>query len=310
MIHSDIPLQSEAHTVESIQAKAESHEQGFVHLTYQDATLDVSIHGAHVMSWIPSPETGEVFWTGGYETRPGKDCWGGVPLIWPWFIVGIEDEPKAPFHGLARFATWQLTEFHQSMDGEPTCATFELAGDLKTAQGSAVPLAAKLKIQLDDKLRLTLVTENVGSVPYRIEHGFHSYFKVGDVTKIRIDGLEGTEVQDNNLPGAPRSIQLTPVTIDGPAGRFYRPFPKSVRVEDPVLGRVITLRSDEASQLVLWNSGPVRTQNGNKTGEPDWQTQIALEPVNILEKHILLDPGETTQLSLLVETAPLNFSAQ
>lgn len=290
-------------TAESLTAAAEASETGVLTLAHGDASIALSLHGANLVSYVPSQEVGEVIWTGGYATLPGKDCWGGVPIVWPWFMMGNGETPKGPFHGPARFATWEILDLTQT--AEATELLFGLPSPQETRAGEVIPLEAELRIRLGDTLTLQLITRNPSETSQPLEHCFHAYFKVGDVTRIRIDGLQGTEVQDNRKPGGERGTQLIPVTLDGPAARIYRPFPDQVILEDPVLARRLALRSPEAAQLVLWNSGPVREENGNSTGEAEWRTQLALEPLRGLEEAITLEPGEAARLTLEIEATAL-----
>lgn len=286
--------------IEPIETTALESPHGLITLEHGAARCTVSLHGANVISYQPTPEIGEVIWTGGYLTEPGKDCWGGIPLVWPWFMMGQGESPKGPFHGVARFATWKVVNYQAGDDQTDTVLTLGLSGPLAARNGSPIPLEAELVIALGESLKLTLHTVNRGTEPYPLEHCYHAYFKVGDVTQITIGGLEGTELQDNRAGGA-RQAQQGQVTLDGPAARIFRPFPNSVVLHDPVLTRTLTLISPEATQLVLWNSGPVRTENGNQTGEPEWQTQLALEPLQGLEHQQLIAPGESSQLTLEIQ---------
>jgi glucose-6-phosphate 1-epimerase len=276
-------------------------------LSYGEMRAVVSLHGATLTSFIPSPAIGEVIWTGGHEPAPGDDCWGGIPLVWPWFMSGTGESPKGPFHGVARFAKWEVLDI--SKNSSFTELRLKLPGLLESASGEPVQLEAELRVRLSDTLTLELITTNPTDRSQPLEHCFHSYFFVGDVTRIRINGLEDSEVQDNLLPtGSPRSKQAGTVTLQGPAARIFRPFPDEVSVEDPVLNRRIRLRSPEAAQLVLWNSGTPRIENNRPTGEVEWQTQIALEPLRGLEQILTLAPGEKARLSLEIEVEPLTPS--
>jgi len=290
-------------TAESLIAEAEQNESGILTVRHGDAFFSVSVHGANLLSYRPSPKVGEVIWTGGYEPLPGKDCWGGIPIVWPWFMMGNGEKPQGPFHGPARFATWKILDLNRTEAA--TELRLGLPGPLESAAGQPISLEAELRIRLADTLRLELITRNPSTQAQPLEHCLHAYFQVGDVTRVRIDGLQGSEVQDNREPGAPRATQFIPVTLDGPAARIYRPFPEEVTLEDPVLRRRITLRSPEAAQLVLWNAGPIREENGHLTGEAEWRTQLALEPLRGLEEAITLAPGREARLSLEIAATPL-----
>jgi len=291
-------------TVEDLIVASRNNQSGLLTLTHRDAVVAISVHGANLVSYVPSQAIGDVIWTGGYESAAGKDCWGGIPLVWPWFMMGNGDRPKGPFHGPARFATWETLELNRTKTA--TELRLGLPGPQETRAGEVIPLEAELRVRLGDSLTLELITRNPSDRPHTLEHCFHAYFKVGDVTRIQINGLEGTKVQDNRRPGSPRETQSRPVSVNGPAARIYRPFPDTVTVADPVLGRRITLSAAEAAQLVLWNAGPLREENGRPTGEAEWRTQLALEPLCGLENAITIAPGDEARLSLEIQATALD----
>lgn len=272
-------------------------------LTAGEARTTVSLHGAQVMSYIPATNLGEVIWTGGHAPAPGTDCWGGIPLVWPWFMTGHGPDHRGPFHGPARRSGWSL-DSRDTADGLAR-ATFVPTTRLADAAGAPIPLDPRLTVTLAaDSLRLDLATTNPTDTGQPLEHCFHSYFRVGDVTRLSVHGLEGTTVQDNRRPGSPQEVQLIPLTLDGPAARIFRPFPARVTIDDPVLGRRIVLQAPGARQLVLWNAGPPRTENGNQTGEAEWQSQLAIEPLTGIEHQLTLEPGGHATLTLEITCQP------
>jgi len=274
----------------------------FLELRSRTATARVALHGAQVMSFIAGG--GEVLWTGPYQITPGKDCWGGIPLCWPWFMTGTGDKPIVPFHGPARFSNWSLVG-SDDIEGGGVRAVLELKGPVRAGDGVEFSLDARLTLTLAESLRIELTTRNTGSRRILLEHCFHSYFRVGDVTRTVLKGLEGTERIDNLSP-QPVPVPMThPLTTNGPASQNFRPFPARLRIEDPVLGRCITLSSQAASHLVLWNSGPVREQDGRTTGEHEWRTQLALEPLRGLDKAVNLGPGQTASLDMEISVSEL-----
>lgn len=285
-------------------ARNEAGDPKVLTLQSGSARAVLSTWGAHLMSYIPSPDIGEVIWTGGYEAGPGCDCWGGVPLVWPWFMLGSEAEVCTPFHGVARHLCWEVLAGETGPSGE-SVVVLGLQNPSNPVDGTPVGIDAELVVRLSDKLRMELGTRNSGEGSRRIEHCFHAYFRVGDVRQVRVEGLDGAEVQDNRAEGSPRSTQAGPVVVDGPAARIYRPFPQSVAIEDAALGRRITIQTEGARQLVLWNSGPPREECGRLTGEAEWMTQLAVEPLCGLEETLTLAPGAGASLAMEISAEPI-----
>lgn len=275
----------------------ETGSHGTIELLAGRASASVSLWGGQLMSYRAGTPAREVLWTGPYSTMPGRDCWGGVPLCWPWFGTGRGEEPLLPFHGPARQSLWTPVRQVVLPDGRVQVA-LALEGPVKTSTGQSIDLGAVLTVTLGNFLRLELETRNTGRDTVSVEQCFHSYFLIGDVGRMRLEGLEGTLCRDNRDPGCVAHTPQGPISFNGPASRLFEPFPKEVRIVDDQLERTIVLRAEGASNLVLWNSGPLREENGRPTGEADWRTQIALEPLRGLENAFSLPPGETLNLAM------------
>ena len=261
------------------------------------ASASISLWGGQLMSYRAGTPAREVLWTGPYTTGPGMDCWGGVPLCWPWFMTGRGERPLLPFHGPARHSLWSVIDQGATPDGRVRAA-LELRNPVEASTGQRMDLVAVLTVTLGESLTLELETRNTGRDPVSVEQCFHSYFLIGDVGRMRIEGLQQTLCRDNRDPDAGAHTPESPVAFDGPASRLFEPFPNAVRIVDDQLERTVVLRAEGASHLVLWNSGPLRQENGRPTGEADWRTQLALEPLRGLDKALSLPPGEALRLAM------------
>ncbi len=272
------------------------------------ATAEVALYGAQLLSYLPVDQVHDVLWMGQYAPEEGKDCWGGIPLCWPWFMVRKEP-PHGPFHGFGRFSHWEVCGV-EAPGGEMLRVRLGLWDTEKTREIWPHAFAAELVISLNQRLDLELRTRNTGDAPFTLEHCFHSYFRVGDVTRIRILGLEGGETQDNSAPGAPRFRQEGPLLVPGHIARVVRGAADMCRIEDPAWGRTLVVEKRGSPQTVVWNSGPVRTENGRRTGEPEWQTQIAVEALRGLEEAVTVAPGAEVSLGMSVWAEPLTGGGQ
>ena len=72
------------------------------------ATGELYLQGAQVTGWQPARQPHPVIFTSpASRFAPGTAIRGGIPVIFPWFGPHPTD-PKAPQHGFARTALWQL----------------------------------------------------------------------------------------------------------------------------------------------------------------------------------------------------------
>lgn len=260
-------------------------------LTTGAATADISLMGALVTSYIPGPDQPDVFWMGTYVPGRDRDVWGGIPLCWPWFVQGT-DGTKRPFHGFARHSEWTVIGAETPSD-ELTVLRLELTDSEETRTFWPHAFRAEFRVELGSSLKITLITENTGDEPFELEQAFHTYFRVGDVTKAVIRGLEGTEGKS----GDQTFTQEGPLTLNGPYSAVFDGVEGDCTIEDPVWNRTIRIRKSGSRQAVVWNSGPVREVNGRTTGEPGWQTQLTLEQLMGLDDARVIQPGKTAELT-------------
>ncbi len=271
--------------VERVEFARNEHGVIVARLATADAAADVALYGAQLISYRPKDQSHDVLWLGHYRPAVGKDCWGGIPLCWPWFMTRKEP-PHGPFHGFGRFSHWQVRG-SEAPDAQTTRLRLGLSDSDETRKIWPHAFDAELVVTLRRDLDVELITRNTGTAPLRLEHCFHTYFHVGDATQIRLLGLEDQ-----------------PVTVPGHVARVFPNVTAPCRIEDPVWRRTIVMEKRGSRQTVLWNSGPVREVNGRATGEPEWQTQVAVEALCGQEEALIVPHGGDARLGMTIRVEP------
>ena len=93
------------------------------------ATAAVHLHGATVVSWVPSAAAGERLFVSSAAALDGSaPVRGGIPLAFPRFAAGLPSRAASagaamPFHGFARNADWRV------VSSAPGGAELALDGD-------------------------------------------------------------------------------------------------------------------------------------------------------------------------------------
>jgi D-hexose-6-phosphate mutarotase len=205
------------------------------------ARARIALQGAQVLSWRPGGGDDALWCSPMIAPGSGKAMRGGIPICWPWF--GPHGEPGRPQHGYARTAIWRL-------DGVVrTAAGWDVALGLPAG---AEPLSATLDIKIGHDLSLELRTRNEGSSPAALSAAFHTYFRVGDVTGVRVRGLDGADYRDN-ADGGRSKTQHGDLTISGETVALFDTSPAVVVLEDPTLGRRIHIDRRGAASTIVWN---------------------------------------------------------
>ena len=269
-----------------------------------NATAVVSVFGGQLLSFIPDGQP-DLLWLSPTRAELPTPIRGGVPVCWPWF--GRQGKSAdAPAHGLVRAARWELLQATRSDDGE-----VEL--QLVPAPCADPGLRLQMQLRVGRQLRQQLVTENTGTSPVTFTQALHSYFRVGDATRVEVDGLDGLHYLDKYEDGAQLRQQQGPWSLRDPrdpgrSDRIYTGVGGHYVLRDPVLQRRIEIRSEGSQTLVAWNPGMEAAAKMADVGD-GWHDYDSGEVANAGPEQITLAPGARHQLVQVLASEPLQAVA-
>lgn len=254
--------------------------------------------GAQVLSWQPTDGDECLYLSSTARREAGKAVRGGIPVVFPWFGPAVER--GAPQHGFARLAPWRFVPDRD--DAEAGTVRY-----LLTNQDAASPLwphpyRATLTATFGAELLVALEVENAGDEAFTYEQALHTYLAVGDVESVTIDGLAGAPFWDK-VTGQD-GVGQGELRIDREVDRVYQGVESAV-VDDPVLGRRLTVTASGGGAMVVWNPGQAKA-----AGIPDiggeWRGFVCVEAGSIGVSAITLPAGESHTLTyrLSVEERP------
>ena len=291
-------------------------------LVNEDGGAQISDYGAHVMSWAPTGAFPVLSTPDTVPFRKGEFIDGGIPVVFPWFNQGFERgrlTDRFPRHGFARTRFWRPAAGDASDQAGPdptgpnrlssgrrmryTLDSADVPDDLLArciggfAPGSA--FRAAYDVRAGHELAVTLTVRNTGSVPFTFEAALHTYLRVGDATRVRLEGLGNSAYLDATLPGfrdpgfptrtQPRSpVVFTACGVD----RVYYAG-NGLLLRDDAWNRSIAIERTGATQTVVWNPGAERSE---------WQKFVCVESAAIRELAVTLEPGESHALGQTLRT--------
>ena len=244
------------------------------------ASCVVETRGARIMSFRPAGGD-EVIWQAEpVQIDEPKWAHGGIPICWPWFGVN----GKVDIHGTA----WR--------------EEFEVVSKRETNRRAELVLArnderARIEytVSLGDALKLELKTINTSAVPFSFYTGFHPYFRVGDVAKCTVGGVD---------PKFTAGAFTKPVALDRPIDDVFPAGPGSCsvyRLADPVLDRTLYVFAENSTRVNVWNPGEPKDTPGYIPGDT-WRTFACVEPImGRASDPVTLRPGESQTLMMGVE---------
>jgi D-hexose-6-phosphate mutarotase len=269
-------------------------------VTTKGSTVEIYLHGAQVTHFQKNGEPPLIFVSHKSYFAPGKPIRGGVPVILPWF--GNRD--GEPSHGFARIAEWQLVKTSAAADGAVTLrfALPEIPG-----RDAWKNLRTEFVVTVSDTLTMELIAANDGcDDTLEIENCLHTYFHVGDIGAVSIDGLRGAHYLDNAAGGnGELKIQNeSPLRIAKETNRLYLDTTSAVEIRDESFKRTIRVEKFNSNSTVVWN--PWTTQKLPDDFDPaEHKHMVCVESGNVKQNKISLAPGKTLVLKVVLSSAPL-----
>ena len=274
-----------------------SAEGGLPQVRVSNAAADavISLHGGQLLSFKRkngSPEL--LFLSGRARFEPGKAIRGGVPICWPWFGADPAN-PSGRAHGFARNQLWSLEHVEQSAP-DHTRITIGLTDCADTRAVWPHAFELRLVVSIASTLRMELITRNTGAKTFAITQALHSYFSVGAIDRVSVEGLERTTYLDKLEDFAPKQ-QQGPVAFAGEVDRIYRHVPDRLRVLDRARQRAIDLVAEGRPTAVVWNPWRDTAAKMADLATDEYQQFVCVETANAADELIAISPGSDYCLS-------------
>ncbi|MEE9354984.1 MAG: D-hexose-6-phosphate mutarotase [Methylococcaceae bacterium] len=266
-----------------------------IQITSDLAKATLSTYAAQVLSFQPHEEPEDVFFVSDAAYYSfGKAIRGGVPICWPWFGNDPTNQGK-PSHGFARKRAWQVKETQVLEDGSIS-VKLSLTNSVETEKLWPHRIELLLEVIVSKALTLRLITSNNNQYPITISQALHAYFKVGDISKVQILGLEGTEYIDQ-LHADKLKTQGGSVAVEAEVDRIYTHVPNELVIDDKSLGRRIKIDTEGSQTAVVWNPWIDKAARMTDLGDQEYRTMICVETANAGPELITIPAGESYQMT-------------
>ena len=301
MANTSIPDQLRKHEIPGCVALA-SGAGGMpkIKISSKVSAAEIYLHGAHVTGFQKNSEPPLLFMSRKSWFESGKPIRGGVPVCLPWF--GARD--GEPAHGFARILPWELVDTSTAQHGAVTLRLRLPKNSLKSEWSS---LKIEFVVTVADTLAMELIATNESADrPLEIENCLHTYFHVGDIARVSILGLEQLPFDDFVCggKGAQTPAENSVLRIARETNRVYPNHVGVVEIRDEQSQRTIRVEKSGSNSTVVWN--PWTTQKLPDDFDPAEHLQmVCVESGNVKKNKILLAPGGTTTLKVVLSSAPL-----
>ena len=264
----------------------------FLTVKNQLAEAEICLAGAHVTKFRPAGQE-ELLWMSpltGYGV--GKKIRGGVPICWPWFSKNTEN-PDLPMHGFIRTMLWRLDGVKELPDGS-TEAVLSIRDSEESRALWNHKFQLFLTVNIGSALTLKLKTVNTGDQPFTIGQALHTYFRVGDIAAVSIDGFDGKSCL--NKVGNDFT-QHGPIVIDKEVDEVFHDVPDGSVIHDTSLKRDIVITKGNSRTSVVWNPWIAKSKSMADFPDDGYLTMVCVETTNALEDVRVVQPGETLEMT-------------
>ena len=271
----------------------------FIKIHNQNASALIALHGAQILSFKPHEQTHNMlFLSQKAWHQEGKSVHGGIPVCWPWFgpdPIGLQ----RPNHGFARDNLWEAGEVEDA-EAE-TRITLRFSEQNKKEKTWKQPFLLTLDFTIGTSLSLKMSTRNTGDKPFTITEAFHAYFHIGDISRVRVWGLENRRYYDK-LDQGQEKRQTGTLTVGEEVDRIYEEAGNPLIISDPVLDRRIELHSENCKNAVVWNPWHKRFSD---LEADDYREFVCVETGNMAFDKVIIAPGEEHSIGTTFSILPL-----
>lgn len=263
------------------------------------ASAKITTHGGCVLNFTPKNGQ-DLLWVSPTALYNGqKPVRGGVPVCWPWFGANTQDA-LAPAHGFVRNAVWHLDHV-ANLDSGVTeiILTFDSNAETLAIWPHSFHLA--LKIEVGEKLAMSLITTNLNDHDIQITEAFHTYFNVADARNLEIKGLEGSTHLDK-LSNAPAERQTETLTLVPPMDSVYLDQTADILIKDTGHQRTIVIEKQYAESAVVWNPGPETVKGFADVPDDLWPQFVCVEAGNIFDNAVMIASGDKHTMTMILSS--------
>jgi len=274
-------------------------ELPMLELTTAWSTAEIYLHGAQVTQFRKKDEPPLLFVSQCSRFTEGQPIRGGIPVVFPWF------GPREGLgqHGFARIKPWDLREFTPAPDGSVS-VRFRLPDCPEASAFHA--FTADYVVTVNQALTLQLIVTNQSKdAEFTFENCLHSYFEVGDVTAISINGLKGLSYLDKVAGFVEKTETSNALRIASEVDRVYLDATGTVEIFDPRLGRKIVVEKQGSASTVVWNPWIAKARQMPDFGDEEYERMVCVESGNVASNSISLPPGGSSILTVKLSSETL-----
>jgi glucose-6-phosphate 1-epimerase len=251
------------------------------------AAAIVTLYGGHLVSWQTKDGRERLFCSALSALDGSRAIRGGVPVIFPQF----SERGSGMRHGFARVSAWRL-DGSGIDDGRAWAELVLTQDDVTPVVAAAWPHAfeLRLRVALDGAaLEQTFKVRNTGAAPFPFSAALHTYYRVDEVRRASVAGLQRVRFEDDQHNVA---LQDEPaLRFDGKLDRIYFQVPGALTLNAGSEAGALTLTQSGFTDAVVWNPGAADAAALSDMGDDEYQQFVCVEAA-LIEPDLLAAGAE------------------
>jgi glucose-6-phosphate 1-epimerase len=260
------------------------------------SAVELYLYGAHVTSWKNDHGEELLLLSSKAIFSPPTAIRGGIPIIFPQF----SNLGPLRSHGFARNRVWTIDTNPPPFPPKTINGVFvdlllkPTQDDLNIWPNS---FEFRLRVTLGIKGDLTMTSRikntNTDNKPFNFTFAYHNYFRVSDISEVRVERLKSLDYLDNLQNRTRFTEEQDAVTFNAEVDRIYLSTPTKIPILDNKKKQRISVHKNGLPDAVVWNPW-------NKSivdlGVDDYKSMVAVE-VSAIGKPVVLKAGEEWKAS-------------
>jgi len=277
----------------------------YIEVKTRDAYALISLYGGQLLSYKFNGCDDLLFLSEIANYSEGKAIKGGIPVCWPWFGADPENKGRQS-HGFARNKMWELRSTENISDTKCK-VTMGLKENNETLKLWPHSFDLEIEMAFGDSMDVLLRTTNTGDESFEITQALHTYFSVGDISKVSLQGLDKKNYLDKAKinTGEEQKYQSGDVEFAQEVDSIYQDVPKDLRLLDLHKQREIKISSFGNKTAVVWNPAAKLSQQMSDIYDDDYKKFVCVETANAADNVIEVKPGESFELSVSYKVSGL-----
>ncbi len=274
----------------SFEFEQEENEFISVNVNNRSAKAKIYLHGAHITEFKPHGQEPILWLTEKLILKDDFPIRGGIPICWPWFAAHPADESK-PFHGFVRKMKWDLLNIN-SDDKDTTIVELGLKENNATIELFPYKFEIIMRFTIAKSLKFELLINNKDTKPFITGGAFHTYFNIGNIDDISIEGLDKTKYIDS-IDKRKIKEQKGDIKVNCEVDRIYFNTESNYIIKDAKFARNIFVNKKGSSSTVVWNPWIDKAKDIKDFADNEYKDMVCIEIANAEEDVYELAPNET-----------------